>query len=165
MNALLTPAWGTVIWASIAFIVVLILLKKMAWGPILSALKEREESIAGALGEAEKARAEMASLSSENDRLLQEARNERDRVLREAREMADGMIAEAKGKAHTAAQRELEAVREAIQLERKSAIAGLKAEVAKLSVDIAERILREQLSTNENQMNLVNKLITESSFK
>ena len=165
MNALLTPAWGTVIWASIAFIVVLILLKKMAWGPILSALKEREESIAGALGEAEKARAEMASLSSENDRLLQEARNERDRVLREAREMADGMIAEAKGKAHAAAQRELEAVQEAIQLERKSAIAGLKAEVAKLSVDIAERILREQLSTNENQMNLVNKLITESSFK
>ena len=165
MDVLLTPAWGTVIWASISFIVVLILLRKMAWGPILTALKEREESIAGALGEAEKARAEMASLSTENDRLLQVARGERDRMLQEARDLVDGMIADAKGKAHTEAQRELAAVREAIQLERKGAIAELKAEVATLAVDIAERILLEHLKEEDKQMNLVNKLITESSLK
>ena len=78
MEALLTPAFGTVVWSTIAFLVVMFLLRKMAWGPILSALKEREESIATALNEADKARSEMSALQADNDRLLQEARAERD---------------------------------------------------------------------------------------
>ena len=89
MDALLTPAFGTVVWATIAFLVVMFLLRKMAWGPILSALKEREENIANALNEADRARSEMAALNADNERLLQEARVERDSMLREARDMAE----------------------------------------------------------------------------
>ena len=81
MDALLTPAFGTVVWSTIAFLVVLFLLRKMAWGPILTALKEREESIATALNEADKARSEMSALQADNERLLQEARAERDGIL------------------------------------------------------------------------------------
>ena len=98
MDALLTPAFGTVVWSTIAFLVVLFLLRKMAWGPILTALKEREESIATALNEADKARSEMSALQADNERLLQEARAERDGMLREAREMADKLVADAKGR-------------------------------------------------------------------
>lgn len=96
MGALLTPALGTVIWASIAFLVVLFVLKRFAWGPILAALDEREQSIAGALNEADKVRKEMAELAASNENELKEARAERDRMMREAREMADSLIAEAK---------------------------------------------------------------------
>ena len=83
MDALLSPAIGTVLWTSIAFLVVLFLLKKMAWKPILKALNEREESIEKSLKEAEKAREDMANLNADNERLLKEARIERDKVLQE----------------------------------------------------------------------------------
>ena len=114
MEALLTPAFGTVVWSTIAFLVVMFLLRKMAWGPILTALNEREESIATALNEADKARSEMTALQADNDRLLQEARAERDAMLREAREMADKVVAEAKAKAKDEASREAENARQAI---------------------------------------------------
>ena len=160
MEALLTPALGTVVWSTIAFLVVMFLLRKMAWGPILSALKEREESIATALNEADKARSEMTALQADNDRLLQEARAERDAMLREAREMADKVVAEAKNKAK--ASKEAESARQAIATERKAAVAELKAEVAKLSVTIAEQLIRAELSSDDKQQALVQKLIDES---
>ena len=126
MEALLTPAFGTVVWSTIAFLVVMFLLRKMAWGPILSALKEREESIATALNEADKARSEMSALQADNDRLLQEARAERDAMLREAREMADKVVADAKAKAKEEASREAESARQAIVTERKAAVAEME---------------------------------------
>jgi len=162
MGALLSPDFGTVIWASIAFIVVLLLLRRLAWGPILQALADREESIANALNEAEQARLEMASLTDENERLLKEARVERDGILKEARETATQLIAEARAKAREEAERDLANAREAIAVERKAAVAELKAAVADLSIDIAERVLRQQLERNEAQQQLVNKLIDES---
>ena len=162
MEALLTPAFGTVVWATIAFLVVMFLLRKMAWGPILTALKEREESIAGALSQADKARAEMASLQADNERLLQQARAERDSMLREAREMGDKLVAEAKSKAKEEAAREAESARQAIANERKAAVAELKAEVAKLSVNIAEQLIRTELSSDDKQQQLVDRLIDES---
>ena len=162
MDALLTPAFGTVVWATVAFLVVMFLLRKMAWGPILTALKEREESIAAALNEADKARSEMTALQADNDRLLQEARAERDAMLREAREMADKVVAEAKAKAKDEASREAENARQAIATERKAAVAELKAEVAKLSVTIAEKLIRTELSSEDKQQALVQKLIDES---
>ena len=165
MDALLTPAFGTVVWSTIAFLVVLFLLRKMAWGPILTALKEREESIATALNEADKARSEMSALQANNERLLQEARAERDGMLREAREMADKLVAEAKGKAKEEAAREAESAREAIATERKAAVAELKSEVAKLSVSIAEQLIRAELADAGKQEALVSKLIDESPLK
>jgi len=162
MGALLSPAFGTVIWASIAFIVVLLLMRRMAWGPILKALSDREESITAALNEADKARQEMAALSDENERLLKEARKERDSILTEARETATQMVAEARAKAQAEADRDLANARDAIAVERKAAVAELKAEVASLSIDIAERLMRQQLERNDEQQQLVNKLIDES---
>tara|TARA_B100000989_G_scaffold156696_2_gene117013 strand:- start:6507 stop:7004 length:498 start_codon:yes stop_codon:yes gene_type:complete len=162
MDALLTPAFGTVVWATIAFLVVMFLLRKMAWGPILSALKEREENIANALNEADRARSEMAALNADNERLLQEARVERDSMLREARDMADKVVADAKAKAKEEASRESEKARQVIATERKAAVAELKAEVAKLSVTIAEKLIRSELSGEEKQQALVQKLIDES---
>ena len=162
MDALLTPAFGTVVWATTAFLVVMFLLRKMAWGPILSALKEREENIANALNEADRARSEMAALNADNERLLQEARVERDSMLREARDMADKVVADAKAKAKEEASRESEKARQVIATERKAAVAELKAEVAKLSVTIAEKLIRSELSGEEKQQALVQKLIDES---
>ncbi len=162
MDALLTPAFGTVVWATIAFLVVMFLLRKMAWGPILSALKEREENIANALNEADRARSEMAALNTDNERLLQEARVERDSMLREARDMADKVVADAKTKAKEEASRESEKARQVIATERKAAVAELKAEVAKLSVTIAEKLIRSELSGEEKQQALVQRLIDES---
>ena len=165
MDALLTPAFGTVVWSTIAFLVVLFLLRNMAWGPILTALKEREESIATALNEADKARSEMSALQADNERLLQEARAERDSMLRDAREMADKLVADAKGKAKEAAAREAESAREAIATERKAAVAELKSEVAKLSVSIAEQLIRAELADAGKQEALVSKLMDESPLK
>ena len=162
MGALLTPAFGTVFWASIAFLVVLMLLRRFAWGPILQALSDREETIAGALDEAKRVRQEMADLADSNESQLKEARAERDRMLREAREMVDKMISDAKGKAREEADKEVAAAKDAIALERKSAIAELKAEVGILSLEIAERLLREKLQSSDEQQALVNRLIDES---
>lgn len=164
MEQLLTPAFGTVFWATIAFLSVLYLLRRMAWGPILQALRDREESIENALREADKARDEMANLHADNEQLLKEARLKRDEMLKESREMADKVVAGAKAKAKEEASKEVELAREAIQLERKAAIADLKSEVAKLSVDIAERLLREELSESGKQKALVDKLIEESTL-
>jgi F-type H+-transporting ATPase subunit b len=162
MGALLTPALGTVVWASIAFLVVLFVLRRFAWGPILAALIEREESIAGALNEAEKVRKEMEELAASNENQLKEARAERDRMLREAREMADQLVADAKNTAREAADKEVAAAKDAIAIERKAAVAELKAEVGNLSLEIAERLLREKLESNDEQKALVNRLIDES---
>jgi F-type H+-transporting ATPase subunit b len=162
MGALLTPAFGTVVWASISFIVVMLLLRRFAWGPILSALSDREQSIAGALSQAEKVRQEMAELSASNESQLNEARAERDRMMREAREMADQMVADAKNKAKEAADKEVASAKDAIAIERKAAVAELKAEVGTLSLEIAERLLREKLESSEEQKALVNRLIDES---
>lgn len=162
MKALLTPDFGTVIWATLAFLVVLMILKRFAWGPILKALDDREETIAGALDEAEKVRREMAELSASNESQLKEARAERDRMLREAREMVDKMIAEAKGRAREEADREVASAKDAIALERKTAIVELKAEVGAISVEIAERLLRQKLDSTDEQRAFVSRLIDES---
>ncbi len=162
MGALLTPALGTVVWASIAFLVVLFVLRRFAWGPILAALDEREQSIAGALNEADKVRKEMAELAASNENELKEARAERDRMMREAREMADSLVADAKNKAREAADKEVASAKDAIAIERKAAVAELKAEVGNLSLDIAERLLREKLESSDEQKALVNRLIDES---
>ena len=164
MDTLLTPAFGTVFWAAIAFNSGHVILRLLACKPILKALESREESIGKALLEAEKAREEMANLHANNEQLLSEARLKRDAMLKESRDMANKVVAEAKAKAKIEASKEVELAREAIQIERKAAVAELKSEVAQLSIDIAERLLREELKESGKQKDLVDKLIKESTL-
>lgn len=161
---LVTPDIGLLFWMLISFSIVLFLLKKYAWKPILKSLKEREESISEALGAAKRAKEEMAALKSDNERILAEARNERDKILKEARDAKDSIINEAKTKATEEADRLLKIAREGIQNEKMAAITELKNQVASLSLEIAEKILKEELSTDEKQRGLVNAYLKEAEF-
>ncbi len=158
---LVKPSIGLIFWMVVSFSIILFLLKKFAWQPILSMIKEREESIENALSAAEKAKEEMKALQSDNERILAEARNERDAMLKEARELKEKIVAEAKGLAAKEGERMLEASRISIQNEKVAAIAAIKNQVATLSIEIAEKILKSELSTDEKQKSLVNSLLKE----
>src|SRR6185436_12038683 len=161
---LVTPDIGLLFWMLVSFSIVLFLLKKYAWKPILNSLKEREESIAGALNSAKMAKEEMLALKSDNERILAEARNERDKILKEARDAKDSIINEARTKATTEADRLLQIAREGIQNEKLAAITELKNQVAILSLEIAEKILKEELSSAEKQQQLVGEYLKEAEF-
>ena len=161
MEGLLSVSVGTVFWASIAFIAVLLILKKMAWGPILQTLEEREQGIANALSQAEKAKEEMAALRSGNEQLLKEAREERDRILRDAKEIGDKMRAEAKERAAQDGAALLANAQREIETQKKAAIQELKNQVASLSIQIAEQLVKDKLSDAEKQNALNSKLIEE----
>lgn len=156
---LVTPAIGLLFWMVISFGIVFFLLKKYAWKPILSMLKERETSIQDALDAAQRAKQEMANLKSDNERILMEARNDRDIMLREAKETKDAIINEAKSRATIEADRLIKIARESIQNEKLAAITELKNQVATLSIDIAEKVIRQQLSNDEKQKALVADLL------
>lgn len=156
---LVKPSIGLIFWMLISFSIILFLLGKYAWGPILRMIKEREESIATALAAAESAKAEMKSLKSENEKILVQARNERDEMLKEAREIKDKIISEAKATATSEGERLLKAAHENIQNEKMAAITDLKNQVAVLSIEIAEKILKAELSSDEKQKTLVKNLL------
>ncbi len=161
MEGLLSVSVGTVFWASIAFIAVLVILKKMAWGRILQTLEEREQGIANALKQAELAKEEMASLKSGNEQLLKEAREERDRILKDAKEIGDKMRAEAKERAAQDGAALLANAQREIETQKKAAIQELKNQVASLSIQIAEQLVKDKLSDAEKQNALNSKLIEE----
>jgi F-type H+-transporting ATPase subunit b len=161
MEGLLSVSVGTVFWASISFIAVLVILKKMAWGPILQTLEEREQGIANALKQAELAKEEMASLKSGNEQLLKEAREERDRILKDAKEIGDKMRAEAKERAAQDGAAILANAQREIETQKKAAIQELKNQVASLSIQIAEQLVKDKLSDAEKQNALNSKLIEE----
>jgi F-type H+-transporting ATPase subunit b len=156
---LVTPGIGLVFWTSIVFVILFVLLAKFAWKPILGAIKEREQSIEDALASAEKAKEEMKALQSSNERILIEARAERDELLKDARDIREKMIAEAKGLATKESERLLQSARENIQNEKLAAITELKNQVAVLSIEIAEKILKSELSSDEKQKSLVKNLL------
>lgn len=158
---LVTPSLGMVFWTTLAFLIVLFLLKKFAWKPILESLKEREQGIEDAIRTAENTKLEMAQLKVANEDLLKAAQAERDLLLKEAREVKDSIIAEAKGKAKEEAERILASSREQIKNEKMAAISELKNQVAVLSIEIAEKILKNELSKDEKQKSLVNNLVEE----
>lgn len=158
---LVTPALGLVFWTTLAFLVVLFMLKKMAWKPILESIQQREKTISDSIEAAKNMQEEMARLKSSNEDLLKKAREERDALLKEARETKDAIIAEAKSKAASEGDRIVAAAREQIKNEKLAAIAELKNQVAVLSIDIAEKILRNELSKDEKQKTLVNNLVEE----
>lgn len=158
---LVIPSIGLIFWTSLVFIILLFLLGKFAWKPILNSVKERETKIETALEASEKAREEMAALKSQNEDLRKEALVERDALLKEAREMKDKIVAEAKNTAKEEGERIIESAREAIKNEKMAAVTELKNQVAVLSIEIAEKIVREKLSTDEKQKTLVDGLVEE----
>jgi len=150
-----------VFWTTIIFVALLFLLKKLAWKPILGAVKDREDSINKALESAENARKEMQNLTADNERVLKEARAQRDGLLKEAREMKDKIISEAKDEAQVQANKVVEQAQATIQSEKQAAIADLKNQVAELSISIAEKVVKGELSDINKQTKLVEDLLKE----
>lgn len=161
---MLSVSWGTVAWTAIAFFIVLFILAKSAWKPILKMIREREESIDEALKSAEKARQEMANLQASNESLLREARAERDSLLKEARHVRDEIIAKAKGEASDEKDKILAAARDEIRAEKNAAIDEIRNQVATLSVEIAEKIIREKLAESGKQKSLIDNMLDEVKF-
>ncbi|GGE95144.1 ATP synthase F0 subcomplex B subunit [Chishuiella changwenlii] len=161
---LITPSVGLIFWTAVVFIILLVLLRSLAWKPILSAVKEREQSIEDALNAAKKAKEEMALLNAQNEKILKEARAERDAILKEAREMKENIINEAKNAATVEADKLIENAKAAIQNEKASAMADIKNQVGQLSIEIAERILTKELSDKSAQESLVNDVIDQVKF-
>lgn len=156
---LITPEFGLLFWQTITFLVLLLLLSRFAWKPIMSSLREREETIEGALRSAELARVEMTKLRADNERLLDEARAERDAMMRKAQQTADAIVEEAKNKAATESNRIVESARAAILSERQAAIDDIRRQVAALSVDIAEKVIRRQINGDTQQRQLVDQFV------
>lgn len=156
---LIIPGSGLVIWQIIGFSILLFVLAKFAWKPILAALDEREKSIEGALKAAELARLEMSNLKAENEKILQQARIERDEMLVKANESAKEIIEEAKTSAQKEGARMIENAKAAIETEKQAAIEELKVQVGALSLEIAEKILRRKFSDVETQKDLVEDMI------
>jgi F-type H+-transporting ATPase subunit b len=161
---LLTPAIGLLFWQILIFGVVVFLLGKFAWKPVVNGLKEREASIDSALRMAEETRAEMAKLKANNEQLLAEARAERDKMIREAKNVTDKMIADAKDKATAESNRIMQDASEAMAQERVAVIAQMKKDVAALSIEIAEKVLRKELNDKKAQQTLVTDLIADAKL-
>jgi F-type H+-transporting ATPase subunit b len=158
---LVNPGIGLIFWMIVSFGIVLWILKKFAWKPILNALKEREHSIEDALLSAEKAKEVMAKLKADNEAIIREAKIERDSILKEARQVKEKILQEAKEEASEEAGKIIEAARLTIKNEKVAAILDIKNQVAIFSVEIAEKILKQKLAEKENQKVLINKLLDE----
>lgn len=156
---LLTPGTGLIIWQLIVFLLLLLLLSKLAWKPIMSSLKEREASIQSALDTAEKARIEMSQLRADNEKLLKEAREERERILREARDVSNRMKDEAQLDARKNADKIIEDAKAAINIEKQAALKEVKIQVALFSLDIAEKLMKKNLAGDKAQKELVENYI------
>lgn len=152
---LLQPGTGLIIWQFIIFIALFIFLAKFAWKPILSSLKEREVSIQSALDTAEKAKQEISLLKADNEKLLREAREERERIMREAREAANRMKEEAQLDAKKSADKIIDDARTAINIEKQAALKEIKVQVAMFSLEIAEKLMKKNLSSDKEQKALV----------
>ncbi len=155
---------GLFIMQTLLFVALILLLKKFAWKPILDAVNEREEGIKNALQSAENARAEMQNLQADNQRILQEARMERDALLKEAAQMKDKIIADAKNDARTEAEKMIAQAKAAIESEKNAAMAELKSQVSSLSLEIAEKLLKEELANKDSQVKLVEKMLGDAKL-
>jgi len=159
---LVTPAIGLIFWTTVVFTLLVLLLKKFAWKPILSAVDERNQSIKDSLAQAEKARSEMSELTANNEKIIAQAKVDRDLILKEARDIKNEIISEAKDKASKEAEKLVTTAKEQILNEKMKAITELKNHVADLSIEMAEKILRSELSDVAKQKELVTKALKES---
>jgi len=156
---LVTPAIGLIFWQTIGFLVLLFLLTKFAWKPVMKSISERERSIEDALDSAEKAKEEMARLTSENEQLLIQARSERDAILKEAKELKDQIVLDAKTSAEIEGAKMIEKARLEIDHQKHLALVEVKNEVSTLALDIARKVLNKDFQDQSNQEQLVNELL------
>ena len=155
---------GLFVWQAILFVVLFLLLRVFAWKPILGAVEKREETIKSSLKAAEEAKLQVEELKATNEELLKEARAERDSILKEARDAKDKIIAESKTKAKEEADRIAASARETIRNEKNAALTELKNQVAALSIEIAEKIIKEELSSQDKQKALANNLVDDMNL-
>jgi F-type H+-transporting ATPase subunit b len=158
---LLTPGLGLMVWNLIGFLILLFILGKFAWKPILKSLKERETGIADSLATAERVKAEMAQLKSENEALLAKAREERAQLLKEARDTKDKIINEAKEQAKIEANKIIVDASAAIQQQKMAALTDVKNQVGALVIEVAEKVLRRELTDKPQQENYIKQLTGE----
>ena len=155
---LILPDYGLLFWTGLVFCLLLLLLAKFAWKPILNAVNEREQKIHESLELAVKIKAEMQLLQAENEKILKEARAQRDAMMKDAKETAVQMVEDAKNKAKLEANKIVESAKASIAMEKAAAIVDLKNQLAGFSLDIAEKIVRGDLSTDSKQKALAEKL-------
>lgn len=153
-----------IFWTTFIFLIFLFLLRKFAWKPILGAVNKREASINNALAAAEKARLEMENMHADNERLLKEARAEREEMLKDARNIKDKMIADAKEEAQAESEKMIAKAQAAIENEKKLAISEVKKQVADLSLEIAEKVVKQELADKNKQMELVNQMLGQAKL-
>ena len=161
INPLVLPDPGLMIWSTLAFAILLFVLGKFAWKPIMKAISEREQGINDSLATAEKVRAEMAQLKSDNEILLVQAREERAQILKEAKEIKDRMINEAKEQAKDAAAKIMGDTQQAIENQKMAALIDLKNQVGNMVVEVSEKILRRELTNKPAQENYIKQLTDE----
>ena len=162
---LIRPDLGTIFWTTIAFLIVLLILKKFAWKPILNFLRERENSIESALQAADHAREEMSLLHANNEKIIAKAKGERDKILKEARELKGSIMNEAQEKAISESKKILNDARIVVKNEKVTARNEIKNQVTNLSIEIAGKILHQKLRTNEEQEELIEKSLRDIKFE
>ena len=159
--SLVTPAVGLMFWTCVIFVLLILVLKKFAWKPILSAVDQRNESISNSLLAAEKARNEIASLTANNEQIIAQAKLDRDALLKDAREMKNEIISKAKETATNEADKIISSAKEQITNEKMKALTELKNQVAAISIEMAEKVLGSELSNADAQKDLVNRALKE----
>ena len=158
---LLTPEFGLLIWTLLAFLIVFFILKAKAWPAIIKGLRDRENTISSSLETAERVKAEMAQLKSENEALLAKAREERSQLLKEAREMKDKIVNEAKDQAKVEASKIITEAQSAINAQKMAALTEVKNQVGKLVIEVSEKILRKELDNKDAQEAHIKSLVDE----
>ncbi|MEC3877328.1 MULTISPECIES: F0F1 ATP synthase subunit B [Chryseobacterium] len=161
---IIEPGIGLLFWMTLTFVILLFLLAKFAWKPIVNAINDRETSIVDALNQATLARKEMETLKEDNERIIREAKIERDAILKEAREIKDRIVGEAKDAAKAEGDKMIEAAKQTINAEKNAAMADIKTQIGTLSVNIAESILKQKLDNSEAQNELVQNYLNKSNL-
>lgn len=161
---IIEPGIGLLFWMTLTFVILLFLLAKFAWKPIVNAVNDRETSIVDALNQAKLAKKEMEDLKADNERIIREAKIERDAILKEAREIKERIVGEAKDVAKTEADKLIDAAKQTIESEKNAAMADIKTQIGTLSVNIAESILKQKLENNEAQNELVQNYLNKSNL-
>jgi F-type H+-transporting ATPase subunit b len=161
---IIEPGIGLLFWMTLTFVILLFLLAKFAWKPIVNAVNDRETSIVDALNQAKLAKKEMEDLKADNERIIREAKIERDAILKEAREIKDRIVGEAKDVAKSEGDKIIAAAKQTIETEKNAAMADIKTQIGVLSVNIAESILKQKLDNNEAQNELVQNYLNKSNL-
>jgi len=161
---IIEPGIGLLFWMTLTFVVLLFLLAKFAWKPIVNAVNDRETSIVDALNQAKLAKKEMEELKADNERIIREAKIERDAILKEAREIKDRIVGEAKDVAKTEGDKLIAAAKQTIEAEKNAAMADIKTQIGAISVNIAESILKQKLDNSEAQNELVQNYLNKSNL-